>query len=81
MYWGETARSAKLRGGEHWSDFRTEKESSHMRQHLREKHPETDQSGPAETYFEMEIHRRYQTALERQLGEALCISRAGGGRG
>ena len=53
-----------------------------MVQHMRDVHPDVDLSEPphkrAETLFTMKAHRKYKTALDRQLGEALMISRAGG---
>ena len=80
VYWGETSRTGQERGGEHWKSFKntTGQNQSHMREHIRDKHPEADKPGPAENWFSMEVHKRYSTALERQLGEALCIARAGG---
>ena len=78
VHWGETARSAQKRGGGHWDDYQSGRETSHMRQHVSDKHPEIDPEKPAHNWFEMETHRRFRSALERQLGEALCISRAGG---
>ena len=77
-YWGETARTAQLRGGEHYKDFETQKESSHMLEHLELEHSGEGKDQPAHEIFKMQIHKRYRSALERQLGEAQNIARAGG---
>ena len=49
-----------------------------MRQHILERHPETDTEKPAQEWFTMKVHKKFSTALERQLGEAVCIARSGG---
>ena len=50
IYWGETARSSQLRGGEHSKEYRNNTEKSHMRQHMKEKHPEEDADKPPKSY-------------------------------
>ena len=53
-----------------------------METHLNDHHPEIDLRDPnnrlAETHFTMKLHKRYKTPMDRQLGEAICIQRAGG---
>ncbi len=53
-----------------------------MAQHMAQVHPEIDLSKQdhkqAENMFLMKAHKRHKTALDRQLGEALAIARAGG---
>ena len=55
-----------------------------MVEHMHERHPEVEldphnaQPSQAQSLFKMSIHRGYKSALDRQLGEALCIARAGG---
>ena len=50
--------------------------------HLTGRHPDVDISEKekrrAEKYFTMEIHRRYNSAMEGQFAESLCIAQAGG---
>ena len=81
-YWGESSRSGFLRGAEHYKDFRDNKESSHMRDHIQAAYPELDlqpqNNSRAEDLFRMVLHRRYKTAMDRQLGEAINIAAAGG---
>ena len=82
QYWGETARSGYLRGAEHRGDLEAHRETGHMVKHLKERHPTIDLSNPdnriAEKYFTMKLHKKFRSAMDRQLGEALSISRAGG---
>ena len=81
-YWGETARSCYLRGAEHCQDLQDLAPTSHMAKHLVEHHPEMNLEDPsrreAKDYFSMSLHKKYNSAMERQLGEAICIARAGG---
>ena len=53
-----------------------------METHLAEKHPNISladtKNREAETNFTFKIHQRYKSALDRQLGEAICIARHGG---
>ena len=78
VYWGETARTAQLRGSEHVSDFNKQREGSHMIKHLESKHQGEGVGDPAQGSFKMKVHRKYRSPLERQLGEALNIAKAGG---
>ena len=63
-------------------DSRTEKENSHIRDHVRERHPEklpdlVDTQGIAEI-FEFKVVQRHRSSLGRQIGEAIQIRRAQG---
>ena len=49
-----------------------------MIEHLEKEHQGEGKEKPANETFKMKIHKRYRNALERQLGEALNIARAGG---
>ena len=66
IYVGETARSVAERSKEHWEDFTSNKEDSHMRKHWLEKH-----GGEGKPNFRFEIVRFYKDALSRQVGEAI----------
>ena len=77
-YWGETARNAQLRGKEHVKDLETQRDGSHMMNHLNSEHQGQGTDEPAQESFSMKVHRRYRTPLERQLGEALNIAKGGG---
>ena len=48
-----------------------------MVEHMKENHEGRGLGDPAEVSFKMKIHRRYKTALERQLGEAINIAKGG----
>ena len=82
QYWGETARNGYLRSSEHRRDLKSLNGKGHMETHINEHHPEIDLRDPnnrlAETHFTMKLHKRYKTPMDRQLGEAICIQRAGG---
>ena len=77
-YWGETARNGQLRGSEHYKDFMGGRESSHMKDHIEENHPEVGPGDKPENLFRMKIHRRFSSALDRQLGEAVSLASSGG---
>ena len=53
-----------------------------MEAHILERHPNVDLDSPenrlAEKHFSMKDHKRYKTAMDRQLGKAICIAMAGG---
>ena len=72
LYVGETSRSIYERSGEHWGDWRSNKEGSHMRKHQEEAH---DGAAPK---FCMRVVKSYKSALSRQIGEAVRIRRRGG---
>ena len=76
-YWGETARAPYWRGVEHMTAYNKGGEGSHMNRHMMERHPETNLK-TAEAMFRMEIYKKFQKSMERQLFEALKIARAGG---
>ena len=72
LYVGETSRSIYERSGEHWGDWRSNKEGSHMRKHQEEAHE------GAAPKFCMRVVKSYKSALSRQIGEAVRIRRRGG---
>ena len=71
-YVGETARSAKERFAEHWEDARKKKSDSHIHKHWQNQH------GGVETEFCFKIVSFHNSALDRQISEAVRISRTGG---
>ena len=72
-YIGETCRSGYERGCEHQDVFRYTREKSHLFKHHLISHPGT----PLEDLkFGMRIIRRCRTALECQVGKAVCIDNA-----
>ena len=72
-YIGETSRSGYERGLEHKSDFVRFEERSHLLRHYVLVH-QSDMKWE-ELEFGMRIRRSFRTALERQVGEAIAISR------
>ena len=72
IYVGESSRSIKERGGEHWAAFRSKNQDSHILKHQMMIHP------GEEPEFILRISSFYKTALERQVGEAVRIRRRGG---
>ena len=81
QYWGETARSGFERSSEHREDL-SKQRGGHMEKHIAEKHPDIDLRDPknriAEDNFTIKAHKKYKTAMDRQLAEAICIARNGG---
>ena len=69
IYLGETSRSAYERGGDHIDDYRRKKEDSHIL-----KHQMTEHSHSAPNY-QFRILARFQSALMRQVTEAVLIRR------
>ena len=66
------------RGAEHKEDLR-KLSGGHMEKHLIDKHPDISLEDPnnreAETNFNFKAHKKYKFAMDRQLGEAICIAR------
>ena len=80
QYWGETACSRYQRGAEHRGDLESKRDTGHIFKHLMERHPTVDLTDKkAEDLFSMKVHKRYTSAMDCQLGEALCITRGGHG--
>ena len=73
LYVGETSRSIFERSREHWDDWRSRKEESHIR-----RHQEAEHGGDGAPKFIMRVVKFSKTALSRQIGEAVRISRRGG---
>ena len=59
-------------------DLEKQREGSHMLRHLLDAHQGEGVGDPADLSFKMSIHRKYRSPLERQLGEAINIAKAGG---
>ena len=72
LYVGESSRSVSERGREHWASYRAMKEDSHMHKHQVMEH------GAAPAKFMLRVVGSYQTALARQVSEAVRIRRRGG---
>ena len=72
LYIGESSRSANERGGEHQDDFAKKKEDSHQF-----KHTENDHHGPNPPKFEFRVVGTFQSAMTRQIAEAVRIRREG----
>merc|ERR1712030_284253 len=70
-YVGESARSAKERFGEHWEDARKGRPDSHIYKHWQNQH------GGTQTEFKFKIISFHVSALDRQIAEAVRISRTG----
>ena len=68
VYEGETARSARLRGGEHLKDFEKKRDKSVLYKHKMSDHPHEN------VKFKMEITKKFKDALTRQANEAVRIS-------
>ena len=81
-YWGESSRDGYRRGLEHSSDLRNLNPTSHMVRHLVKSHQELDltqeNNRMAQSFFKMQVMRKFTSAMDRQLGEALAIARDGG---
>ena len=74
VYIGETSRSAHERGGEHEADYKKKKPDSHML-----KHQQADHSDQTDAKFQFRISATFQSALTRQITEAVMIRRQGEG--
>ena len=71
-YIGETGRSAYERGVEHWRDFENCDENSHMMKHYLLRHKDLRKE---DVKFAMRVRKKFRSALERQVGEAITIDR------
>merc|ERR1712055_517319 len=71
-YVGESARSAKERFSEHWEDAKKGRADSHISKHWQNQH------AGVETEFRFKIVSFHNSALDRQISEAVRISRTGG---
>ena len=69
-YVGETGRSAYERGLEHINDYMNYDEGSHLLKHYLNCHKEMKM---CDVKFGMRIRNTFNTALERQVGEAVAI--------
>ena len=72
VYVGESSRSSYERGGEHEKDFERRMGDSHILKHLEVVHP-----GVIEPKFEFRVAQTFQSALTRQVSEAVMIRRKG----
>ena len=73
LYVGESARSLFERSTEHWQAAHIKKEESHMHQHMVEEHrKEIDRPE-----FRFRVVRSFNTALDRQVAEAIRIEMRG----
>ena len=72
IYVGETSRSLFERGKEHWRDFTTNQEDSHIK-----KHHQIHHSGIGEPSFHLRAVGFFKSALTRQIAEAVLIQRWG----
>ena len=80
QYVGETSRSVYERLAEHTRDCLTQGEKSHMASHIQETHPThlvSDCRSLAKV-FKPEVLRKHNSALTRQLHEAVSIAGAEG---
>ena len=73
IYLGESSRSAYERGGDHVNDYKSKKEDSHILKHQMSEH---SQAAPN---YQFRIIARFQSALMRQVTEAVLIRRQGEG--
>ena len=71
-YVGESGRSGYERGKEHVSDFKNLVDTSHLLKHFVMEHQ--DQMKLEDMQFGMRIKKTYNTAIERQVAEAVYIS-------
>ena len=76
-YIGETGRCLRERMAEHTRDASNKDPKSHMETHRVECHPETEK---AEDLFAVKVVKTTQSALERQISEAVLISEYSGDR-
>ena len=68
LYVGETSRSLFERSSEHWHAADSEKEESHMFQHVMESH-----NGEVKPDFRFKVVRSFKTSLDRQIAEVIRI--------
>ena len=72
IYVGETARSIMERGADHWKGYREQREDSHIL-----KHHVLHHGGVGEPSFHLRAVGYYNTALSRQVAEAVRIAEWG----
>ena len=72
VYVGESSRSSYERGGEHFSDYSKMQIDSHMFKHAMNDHP-----GETKPEFQFKVIKTFQSALDRQISEAVRIRRRG----
>ena len=73
MYIGESSRSSNERGGEHKADYTKEKTDSHQYKHV-----QSDHDGQVPPTFEFRVLAKFNSALTRQISEAVMIRRREG---
>ena len=73
VYVGESSRTIFERSREHWNDWRSRSDKSHILKHQDDAH-----EGNQEPRFMMRTVRFYRSALSRQVGEAVRIMLRGG---
>ena len=72
VYVGETARSIQERSKEHWDGYKSKDKDNHIYKHWILHH-----QGEGEPRFVMRVVQFHRSALSRQVGEAIRISRRG----
>ena len=68
VYEGETSRSARIRGGEHWNDFMKKRSNSVIFKHKEIAHKDE------EMQIKMKITKKFKDPLTRQANEAVRIN-------
>ena len=68
VYEGETARSARVRGSEHWQGLKNKNNSNVLYKHKVLEHRNE------EVQYQMEITNKFNDALTRQANEAVRIN-------
>ena len=69
-YGGETSRVLRLRSQENAASYRSMEDKSILWAHAKEHH-----GGRLDVKFKMEVHKTWNTALSRMVGEAVLIKR------
>ena len=67
MYIGETGRSVGERALEHWEDWKSRKEGSHITDHMKSYHE------GEEPQMKLQTTKKCKTALQRQVSETINI--------
>ena len=73
IYVGETARSINERSKEHWDDWASRKEDSHIRKHWEDVH-QGEEGGPE---MKFRVAKSFQDCLTRQVSESVRIQLRG----
>ena len=68
-YGGETARVVRLRSMDHVASYRNKEDKSVLWGHAQEHH-----GGRLDVKFKMKVHKTWNTALSRMVGEAVLIT-------